>query len=42
MTLYPYLPPTVELLPVRFDAGLCVITTSTDAYEDNGDYDWNP
>ena len=42
MTLSPYLPPAVELLPVLFDAGLCVITTSTDPYEDKGDYDWNP
>ena len=25
---------------VRFDAGLCVITTSNEPYEDDGDYDW--
>ena len=37
---YPYIPPTAELLTVRFDAGLCVITTSNEPYEDDGDYDW--
>ena len=40
MTRYPYIPPTTELLTVRFDAGLCVITTSNEPYEDDGDYDW--
>ena len=42
MTLFPYIPPTTEVLPVRFDTELCVITTRTDPYEDNGDYNWNP
>ena len=40
MTRYPYIPPTTELLTVRFDAGLCVIATSNEPYEDDGDYDW--
>lgn len=40
MTRYPYISPTTELLTVRFDAGLCVITTSNEPYEDDGDYDW--
>ena len=40
MTRFPYIPPTTELLPIRFDSELCVITTSTESYEDNGDYDW--
>lgn len=40
MNRYPYLPPTAELLPVRFDTELCVITTSNDPYNDLGDYDW--
>ena len=41
MTRFPYIPPTAEWLPVLSDTGLCVITTSNDPYEDNGDYDWS-
>lgn len=44
MRRIPYLTPATELLPVRFDAPLCdgngIITTSTDSYDDNGDYNW--
>lgn len=40
MTRYPYIPPTMELLTVRFDNGLCVITTSNEPFQDNGDYNW--
>ena len=42
MTRFPYITPTTEQVPVRFDAECCVVNTSTDPYEDNGDYDWNP
>lgn len=40
MNRLPYLPPVTELLPVGFDNELCVITTSTEPYNDNGNYDW--
>ena len=36
----PYIPPTTRILSVQFDSLFCVITTSNDPYQDNGDYDW--
>jgi len=41
MTRMPYVIPTTAVLPVMPDTVLCVLVTSNDSYEDNGDYDWN-
>ena len=37
----PYITPTTRILSVQFDSLFCVITTSNDPYQDNGDYDWS-
>lgn len=41
MTRVPYITPTTEIISVHFDTVLCVLTTSNDPYEDNGDYEWD-
>ena len=41
MTRTPYIPPTVKALPLQLDAVFCVSSTTTEPYEDNGDYDWD-
>jgi len=35
-----YITPAVEIVSVKFDTSLCVLATSPDPYEENGDYDW--
>jgi hypothetical protein len=37
----PYVIPTTTVLPVMLETVLCVLVTSNDSYEDNGDYDWD-
>lgn len=41
MTRIPYISPALELLSIRSDTPLCVLVTSTEAYEDYGDYEWD-
>lgn len=40
MTRIQYITPTLELLSIHFDEVVCVLSTSPDPFEDNGDYDW--
>ena len=40
MERLPDIPPTMRMVSVQFDSLFCVITTSNDPYQDNGDYDW--
>jgi len=41
MTQKPYIPPTLRLLSLEFDTVFCVSATTTDPYDDNGDYEWS-
>lgn len=41
MERLPYITPVTELLSVRIDNALCVLTTSPDPFEDYGDYSWD-
>jgi hypothetical protein len=34
-----YTPPTTEVQPLLLESA-CLIATSNDPYDDNGDYDW--
>ena len=41
MTRIPYISPSVKLISIRFDAVFCVSTTTTEPFEDYGDYEWD-
>lgn len=41
MTRIPYITPTTEVLPIHLNMELCLLATSTQSYEDNGDYNWS-
>ena len=41
MERFPYIPPTTKSLLLQLDTVLCVLTTSPDPYEENGDYEWD-
>jgi hypothetical protein len=41
MTRNSYIPPVSRLLPMELDTMFCLSATSTEPYEDNGDYEWS-
>ena len=41
MTRIPYISPSMEILPIQLNMELCLLATSTESYEDNGDYNWS-